>query len=171
MFCPKCGQRNEGNPKFCRGCGENLKAISKAMERRWLKLLYRALDGYIRYRHRKMSAAAIAYRKFRWLWLTCIGIYLALGVFDDNKHWWGMALLFILILLTGAWDYVTHRRHSVSGSNDNETPAQAASLSDSVAELPSAPTTTELVTFSVTEPTTRQLEPLTAVKKRSGDLL
>jgi len=36
---------DDGNYKFCRGCGENLKAISKAMERRWLKLFYRALDG------------------------------------------------------------------------------------------------------------------------------
>ena len=54
MFCPKCGQRNEGDYKFCRGCGENLKAIAKAMERRWLKLFYRALDGYIRRQNRKL---------------------------------------------------------------------------------------------------------------------
>ena len=58
MFCPKCGQRNEGDYKFCRGCGENLKAIAKAMERRWLKLFYRALDGYIRSQNRKLPYSA-----------------------------------------------------------------------------------------------------------------
>ena len=24
MFCPKCGEEQEDNPNYCRGCGENL---------------------------------------------------------------------------------------------------------------------------------------------------
>lgn len=185
MFCPKCGQRDDVNSKFCRGCGENLKAVSKAMEPRWRKWLYRKLDSYIRQRQSKLSVAAGNFRKFRWFWLMLIGFYLAEGVFSGNKEWWEMdswfmALFFSFSLLTGYWDYVSYRRLSASGSSDNKAPAQPARLPDPAVELSSAPTTNELAIpttkelaprFSVTESTTRQLEPLTAAKKRSGDLL
>src|SRR5262245_41705500 len=53
VFCPMCGQRNEGNYKFCRGCGENLKATG----RRQKKLLYRALDSYISSEYRTLPGA------------------------------------------------------------------------------------------------------------------
>ena len=180
MFCPKCGQRNEGNYKFCRGCGENLQTISKAMERRWLKLFYRALDGYIRNKDRKLPDAANNYRRTRWIWLMLIGVYLAFGVFSDSKYWWVMVLMIFITLLAGAWDYVNYKRLSASGSKPNKSSSQPAILPDSAVELHSAPTTNELAIpttnelaspFSVTESTTRQLEPLTAAKKRSGDLL
>jgi uncharacterized membrane protein YvbJ len=67
MFCPKCGQHNEGDYKFCRGCGENLKAIAKVMERRWSKLFYRALDGYIRRQNRELPGSARSFRTVGWL--------------------------------------------------------------------------------------------------------
>ena len=174
MFCPKCGQRNEDNYKFCRGCGENLKAILKALERRGQKLLYRALDSYIRRRHRNLPDAARTFRSFRWLWLTFIGFYLALGIFDDKKDWWMMVSLICLSLLAGFWDYVSYQRLSASGSRDSSRSSQPASPPDSAAELPSAPTTNELElapSFSVAESTTRRLEPLTAAEKRSGELV
>lgn len=171
MFCPRCGQRNEGSYKFCRGCGENLKIISKAMERRWRKLFYRALDAYIRYRHRKLPDAARSYRNFRWLWLALIGGYLFTGMFDDNKGWWVMALMLCLMLFAGLWDYVSYQRLSASGSTDDKPAAEPESLPDSIIGSFSIPTTNELTPpFSITEATTRRLEPLTAAEKRSGEL-
>jgi len=173
MFCPKCGQRDEGNHKFCRGCGENLKAIAKVMERRWLKLFYSSLDSYIRYQDRKLPDAAKAFHNVRWLWLMIIGISLMQGLFGLSKDWWMTALFLLPGLLAGLWDYVSFRRLSASGSSDRGVSAQAASLPDSVAELPSAPTTNELELappFSVAESTTRRLEPLIAAERRSGEL-
>ena len=173
MFCPTCGQRNEGDYKFCRGCGENLKAIAKAMERRWLKLFYRALDDYIRRQNRKLPGSARSFRIFGWLALMSIVMSLMSGLFGDSKDWWVWASLMLLALLASFWDYVSFQRLSATGSRDNRSSTQPASLPDSAAELPSAPTTNELELappFSVAEPTTRRLEPLTA-EKRSGELL
>jgi hypothetical protein len=176
MFCPKCGRRNEGDYKFCRGCGENMKSFANAMERRWLKLLYRALDGYIRHQNRRLPDNARSFPIFRWFWLMLIGVYLVEGLLfvgEDwwAKDWWVYALLMLLSLLTGFWDYVSFRRFSSSSSSDKKSSAQPASLPDSDSELPSAPTTNELKPrFGVTEATTRRLEPLTA-EKRSGELL
>jgi len=169
MFCPKCGQRNEGNYKFCRGCGENLNVIAKAMERRWPKLLYSLLDGYIRYQNRKLPDAAKAFRNSRWIWLMIIGLSLTSGLFGLSKDWWVTASFLLSALIAGFWDYVSFRRLSTSGSRDREGSAQTGSLPGSVSELSSAPTTNELTPpLSVTESTTRRLEPLTAAEKRRG---
>lgn len=172
MFCPKCGRRNEGDYKFCRGCGENLKAIAKAIERRWSKLFYRALDDYIRRQNRKFPDSARSFRTFGMLYLLSIVASLMSGLFGDSKDWWVWGSLMLLILLACFWDYVSFQRLSASGSRDNRSSSQHASPPDSAAELPSAPTTNELSTpYSVTESTTRRLEPLTAAEKRSGELL
>src|SRR5262245_51390805 len=91
-----------------------------------------------------------------------------------------MALVMFLGLLAVAWDYISYTRLSASGSKDNLSLSQTARLPDSAMELPSAPTTNELAIpttnelappFSVTESTTRRLEPVAAAEKRSGDLL
>jgi len=174
MFCPKCGQRNEGGYKFCRGCGENLKAIAKAMERRWLKLFYRALDGYIRRQNPKLPYPARSFRIFGLLCLMSIVMSLMSGLFGDSKDWWVWASFSLVVFLAGFWDYVSFQRLSASGSRDSKSSSQSVSLPDSKAELPSAPTTNELELappFSVAESTTRRLEPLTAAEKRSGELL
>jgi len=174
MFCPKCGQRNEGDYKFCRGCGENLKAIAKVMERRWLKLFYRALDGYIRRQNGKLPHSAMSFRSFGLLYLISIVMSLMSGLFGGSKDWWVWMSFMLLILLAGFWDYVSFQRLSASGSRDNRSSSQPASLPDSAAESPSALTTNELelaTPFSVAESTTRRLEPLTAAEKRSGELL
>jgi hypothetical protein len=174
MFCPECGQHNEGDYKFCRACGENLKAIAKVMDRRWLKLFYRALDGYIRRQNRKLPGSARAFRTVGWMYLISIVMSLTSGLFGDSKDWWVLASLMLLALLASFWDYVSFQRLSASGSRDNRSSSQPASLSDSAGDLPSAPTTNELELappFSVAESTTRRLEPLTAAEKRSGELL
>jgi len=144
------------------------------MEMRWLKPFYRALDAYIGWQNRKLPYSARAFRKTGWLYLISLGIYLMVGLFGDSKDWWVMVSLTLLPLLAGFWDYVSFQRLSASGSRGNRSSSQPASMPDSNAELPSAPTTNELVLgppFSVAESTTRRLEPLAAAEKRSGELL
>jgi hypothetical protein len=107
MFCPKCGQRNEGDYKFCRGCGENLEAIAKAIERRWLKLFYRTLDGYIRRQNLKLTNSARSFRIVGWLYLISIAMSLMSGLFGDSNDWWVWASFMLLVLLANFWDYVS----------------------------------------------------------------
>jgi hypothetical protein len=174
VFCPKCGQRNEGDYKFCRGCGENLKAVAKAIERRWLKLFYRALDGYIRRQNPRLPYSPRSFRIYGLLCLMSIVMSLTEGMFGYRKDWWVWMSFTLLVLLAGLWDYVSFQRLSASGSRDSRSSSQPVSPPDSRAELPSAPTTNELELappFSVAESTTRHLEPLTAAEKRSGELL
>src|SRR4030095_7917007 len=140
-------------------------------------LFYRVLDGYIRNKDRKLPHAADNYRRSRWIWLIYIGFYMAIGVFSDRKYCGVMVLGGVLALLVGAWDYVNYLRLSGSGPNDNRSSSRPASLPDSAVELPSAPTTSVMAIpttnelappFSVTESTTRRLEPVAAPKKSGG---
>src|SRR5262249_51211973 len=137
-----------------------------------LKLFYRALDAYIRRQNPKRPYSARSIRIFGLLCLMSIVMSIMSGLFGDSKDWWVWASLMLLVSLAVFWDYVSFQRFSASGSRDNRSSTQPASLLDSAAELPSAPTTNELsAPYSVTEPTTRRLEPLTAAEKRSGELL
>jgi hypothetical protein len=101
-------------------------------------------------------------------------MYLMSGLFGDRKDWWVWVSFMLLVLLASFWDYVSFKRLSASDSRENKSSSQPASLPDSKAELPSAPTTNELELappFSVAESTTRRLEPLTAADNRSGELV
>src|SRR5262249_49260582 len=103
MFCPKCGHRNEGDYKFCRGCGENLKAIAKAIERRWSKLFYRALDGYIRSYNLKLPISGRRFRIGVWAYLMSIGASLLQGLYGYSKDWWVWVSFVLLLLVASFW--------------------------------------------------------------------
>ncbi|MDQ3010312.1 MAG: zinc ribbon domain-containing protein, partial [Acidobacteriota bacterium] len=107
MFCPKCGKDNPGDNKFCRACGENLQAIASAMKPGWYGRWLPLLDRYIRYRNRTLEKAAQSFRQTRWLWLTLILIQGTLAVTGNTGHSLFLAALILLVLLVGAWDYIT----------------------------------------------------------------
>jgi len=177
MYCPKCGRQNEDRLNYCRACGENLKTISKAMGRRWPKLLTSLLDRYIRYKDRNLAKAG---RRLK-LWIIGGSIWLCLGIAGKIKgdpDWWFDLLLGLFYLVIGTWDYTTYQRRLASDSNQSKlTPSAehrattlAAAITDQigVAELASSLTTEKLEPSgqrraeppsSVTEATTRQLDP------------
>src|SRR5215813_11384647 len=125
-------------------------------------------------RIRKGLTPARSFRIFGLLCLMSIVMSLMSGLYGDSKDWWVWASFSLVVFLTVFWDYVSFQRLSATGSRDDRSSTQPASLPDSNAELPSAPTTNELELappFSVAESTTRRLEPLAAAEKRSGELL
>lgn len=171
MFCPKCGKRNEGEYKFCRGCGQNLSRLSNAMERRWRKRLNRSLDDYIRHRNRNLPKRARQFRRSGWLWLIALTLFLSLSLSDGERDWWVDTLWILPILVVGLWDYVSYRRISSSGSTNKKLALRPAIPPDSaMLSSLSAPTTNELESpLNFTESTTRRLEDPLDAKKPSGD--
>ncbi len=54
MFCPKCGESNGDETKFCRACGENLKVVAQAMTGRMPVALATKLDAYIERKNERL---------------------------------------------------------------------------------------------------------------------
>src|SRR5215471_21167005 len=119
MFCPKCGQRDAGDHRFCRGCGENLRVISKAMKGGWRMTLNRWLDRYLRYSNRKLPKNARWFRRSWWLWLIIIALFTTSSLRDGDRTWLVTPLWVLPLFLVGLWDYLSYRRLSASGSNND----------------------------------------------------
>lgn len=69
MYCPKCGTQNNGDVKFCRGCGENLKVISQAMSRRLPVILASKMDAYFERKNERFRRDSILSAIIGSLWL------------------------------------------------------------------------------------------------------
>lgn len=59
MYCPKCGESNSDETRFCRSCGENLKVISQVMTRRLPVALASKLDAYIERKNERLRRDGI----------------------------------------------------------------------------------------------------------------
>src|SRR5215510_3076797 len=150
MFCPACGvENNQKEVRFCRSCGTELGAVSRAMNRSLPMRIATSLDTYLENRfQRNLSNGVVNLIAF--LALLIVGtIYLASG-------WSGwatfMLILSFLSLLFGVWDIWIYRR--------NLPPTAKKQI------LSSQPNTTELDSshkdlpqpLSVAEPTTKKLD-------------
>lgn len=109
MFCPKCGIQNDDEPRFCRGCGENLKVISQAMTIRLPAFLAKKIDAYIERKYRRLRTEWIGS-------LVCGGIFIFLGFYDviaSGASWaseWLNVAFGTFMLLVGLWDSIVYKR-------------------------------------------------------------
>ncbi|HZS05468.1 MAG TPA: zinc ribbon domain-containing protein [Blastocatellia bacterium] len=160
MYCPKCGTETADSAKFCRACGENLKAVSQGIEQRLPAFLIRALDRYIAYRSRRFGGERGLMTAFAGTLFVLLGL---LNLIEGGRSR-GDEVINLLVgcfyLIVGAWDRVVYKRSLASDAQPQP------------AEIISAPTTNELdprgqlpaaPPLSVTEATTRQLD--AAVKR------
>ncbi len=155
MYCPNCAALIDGL-KFCRSCGANVSLVAQAMEgeRTWRR----------RHRDKKEPSIEKAASNF----FSGIGFLLAaifVCFYFPAGFTWGWGFLFPAFALIGegVGQYLRlkeqqRQQSSLNQPNDRSVvyhpPAQAPALS--------APTTSELVKpSSVTEHTTRHLEPVT----------
>jgi hypothetical protein len=116
MYCPKCGIQDNGDTKFCRGCGENLKAISQVMSRRLPVILASKLDAYLERKNERLRRDSIIGAVAGSLWLlyglrtlvTGSGTVAPLPI-----------VLGCLLLLWALWEHITYK-HSLSMDSESE---------------------------------------------------
>lgn len=109
MYCPKCGIQNNDETKFCRGCGENLKLISRAMSRRLPAFLARKMDAYIESRNRQLRRDSIGYASIGGLFIF-LGLYDVIGTGASWASEWFNVAFGCFMLFLGLWDYMVYKR-------------------------------------------------------------
>jgi hypothetical protein len=159
MFCPKCGESNGDETKFCRACGENLKVVAQAMTGRLPVALASKLDAYIERKNERLRRDGIGSAVFGLCFVLLAGYELWKGspFFGTT----GVMLLFaFFMLLVSAWDMMAYRRSLSPGAKSSN----PLSIKDaaSTKELPPGRATPVPVPASVTETTTRHLDPARA---------
>jgi hypothetical protein len=109
MFCPKCGIENDDEPRFCRGCGENLKVVSQAMSIRLPEFLASKMDAYIERKYRSLRREWIGS-------LVIAGLFIFLGFYQVialGASWateWFYLAFGAFMLLVGLWDSILYKR-------------------------------------------------------------
>lgn len=110
MYCPSCGTQNldEAEIRFCRSCGADLRAISRAMNRSLPVRLAASLDAYFENRFQQnLRNGVLNLVAFLFLLVTGTG-YLISG-------WTGfgafMLVLSVISVVTGIWDIWIYRRN------------------------------------------------------------
>ena len=156
MFCPKCGESNGDETKFCRACGENLKVVAQAMTGRLPVALATRLDAYIERKNERLRRDGIG-SFFLGLCFILLGGY---EMWKGSPLFGtaGVMLLFALfLLLVSAWDMMAYNRTLKPGSKRSN-PLSVTDAPDT-RELPPRRTTPASIPASVTETTTRHLDP------------
>ena len=173
MYCPRCGIENPTEDvKFCRGCGEDLRLASQALQGRigWSSFITNKLDGVLssRYGH---SAYDGGINIFIALVCVMLAVYYMLTGQGALIFWVVVSLGALLGMGVGVYDVYIYRR-SVKGfprdvdrvpgdlsiyKSEADAPARALSPAAQTGELRTR--AASALTPSVTEGTTRHLEP------------
>ena len=168
MYCPRCGIENPTEDvKFCRGCGEDLRLTAQALGKRigWTTFLNNRLDNMLAGRY-GLSARDGGINIFIGLAGLMLAVYYMLTGQGALIFWVVISLSLLLGVGVGVYDVIIYRR-SVKGfprdvdrvpgdlSIFNKGVAPAASK----AELGEGNPTNRIDPPSVTEGTTKHLEP------------
>ena len=157
MYCPKCATQNNDDTKFCRSCGSNLSLVPQALTGRLLD----APSGRRRHRGRDRSGPPNLARGITSVFTGVGFLLVSFGSFffaPAGRLWWFWMLIPAFAMLGRGVAEIVSAKYS---ANLTQGMSQAA--------MPPAPRTGELpprneVPFpppSVTEQTTRQLDPTT----------
>jgi hypothetical protein len=153
MFCPKCGESNGDETKFCRACGENLKVVAQAMTGRLPVALASRLDAYIERRNERLRRDGIGSAVFGLCFVLLAGYELWKGSPFFGTA--GVMLLFaFFMLLVSAWDMLAYGR-SLDPRAKSSNPL---TIKDTAATRELPPRRTPPAPASVTETTTRHLD-------------
>lgn len=166
MFCPKCGEKNPDNGKFCRACGTDLAGVSTALTGAPAAAQKQMVD-----RHgRPINWEGAMTKLFMGLAFLTISIILGVSGMAGGRGWWYWmlipAFLFIGSGLARIIQLKKDERTGVVAPVSNASDQLGATPSHNA--LPSAQTqwaspesrykTGDLVPPSVTDATTRHLE-------------
>jgi|SRR5687768_2140532 len=150
MFCPACGiENNQQSSRFCRSCGADLRAVSRAMNQSLPVKIASTLDAYLENRFQRNFGNGV-------LNLVAFVALLGVGGWHVVAGWtlFGLFMLGLgfLSLFLGIWDIWIYRRNlpPVARSQSLPPPQRTNELED--------PLRTELTPpRSVVEQTTKKL--------------
>ena len=149
MYCPKCAAPNDDDVRFCRVCGENPTVVAQAMSRHLPVMFVSKLDNYLERKHERLRRDSL---------LTGLsGLFLLVSGIWQWAHAAGWPTIFMLLgalilFLASTWDLFAFKRSQIRKAQRTE------SLPRALADESSA-TTRQLIGASVTEQTTRFLDP------------
>lgn len=151
MYCPTCGTQNSGDSdvRFCRSCGADLRAVSRAMDRSLPVRFAAALDSYFENRYQQNLRNGV-------LNLLAFLFLLIAGTWHLVSGWTGfgifMLVLSVISIVTGIWDIWIYRRNLPPVANRSEIDA------DRPTHKLNASQDTPQPLLSITEPTTKSLD-------------
>lgn len=163
MFCPKCGQQNPEEGKFCRSCGSDLGNVSQALSSGAAPI---APPRLVNHKGKPISYESALTKMFSGVAFIAVAIALA---FSIGRGWWFWMLIPAFTSLgAGIAQYLQIRRVEKGGTVYNpaaETPQVSGAQNSSLSAAQTAWVapesrykTGDLVPPSVTDNTTRHLE-------------
>jgi hypothetical protein len=158
MYCPNCGSQNAEGTKFCRTCGANLSLVPQALTGQ-----LPPEDRYSR-RRRKRHGDGRPPNLGHGITQTFTGLgflFVALSIslfFPGGKFWWFWMLIPAFAMLGKGVAEIVSARTAWQQSHGNQTTANMPPRRQT-GELPPEPPGFTLPPPSVTEDTTRHLDP------------
>jgi hypothetical protein len=146
MFCPACGvENNQQNTRFCRLCGADLRAVSRALSQSLPVKLAATVDEYLENRYQQNLRTGVV-NLIAFIALLSVGAgHLYFGWIKAGGF---MVALSALSLFFGVWDIWIYRR--------NLPPSRRQSLPSTTLDTNELPSS-ELQPPLITESTTRRL--------------
>ena len=149
VYCPACGTQNldEAEIRFCRSCGADLRAVSRAMNRSLPVRLAASLDAYFENRFQQNLRNGVL-NLLAFVFLLVVGTgylisgWTAFGIF--------MLVLSLISIVTGVWDIWIYRRNLPPTARRSE-------LADNTSKLILQDESPSRPLPSITEQTTKHL--------------
>ena len=160
MYCPKCGESNIEEVKFCRACGENLKVVAQAMMGRLPVTLASKLDAYIERKNERLRRDGIGSAVFGvcFVLLGVSELMKGTGIFGTG----GILLLFAFFMfLVSIWDMMAYKRslNPKLGTSDSLSILSEREIAPRhPSQLEPPPSITESTTRTLAADTKRQKE-------------
>ena len=158
MFCPKCGQQNPEEGKFCRSCGTDLGNVSQALSKP-------PVANLVDHKGRPVNWERAIGKIF--LGMAFLAVSIALAFSQTGNGWWFWLLIPAFMILGAGFTQMVRLRRAESG-NAGFSSGPSAIVGSRGTALPPKQTewvptesrykTGDLVPPSVTEGTTRHLE-------------